>query len=801
MEVNHRLRPQKYGGFTMKDHMRGFAALRSLTALALVICLLVSAVPTVFAASSVASSANGLYESSTKHYIKLSKSVLFFTGEKYGNGSLVQPAIGTVCQLVSDNWYTPSDGLNYYGVYYNNQRYNVLRTDVMNDIMTAEELQAYITGTLWKQSVYATLRESMDLVGDVRVHAVQLALQRLGYYTGALDGKYGSGTAAAVKKFQKAQGLGSDGSAGPLTQPVLFALASGSSVISGTTSSSTTTTIPSAGTLTTIASVNLRKNASTSSARLAIVPRSAKLNYTDTTVKNGVTWFKVEYAGMDGWLMGTYVSASGNSTSPSIGTVTITKASTRVRKTANGTKTGYVLSKGTTVDMISQPVTAGNYIWYNIRTSSGLVGFVRGDCAKLNTTSSGGTSSGGTSSGGSSSGSTSGGTSTISPTTGTTFIKLPATTKLFTSATKPSSGGVNVSAGTVLMLAGNDTYTEGGATYCSLYYNNKKYNAMYSEVSGGIMNSAELSAHVNTLLSNSLGSSLKRNLNLVGDIRVYALQIALYNLGYYTGSLDGTYGSGTQSAVRNFQRAAKITVDGSCGAKTWTALQTALGGGSSSGGSSGGSTGGITVTNFGTVNKVVKGTWDYGDNGGDLFPKSTYATVMDIETGKVFRIYRWSGASHADCVPASLNDTKTMCEIVGYNFNGTHPNSTQLSKIKADETNSNANYTWPDFNGNMGGKDIGSKWDRRPALLNVNGTVYPVSIYGYPHGFNGTDSFSQSKFPGGGYFYSTNCYYGMMCVHFVDSKTHTATSPDSGHQASITKAWQYAQSQWPSLFK
>jgi len=38
-------------------------------------------------------------------------------------------------------------------------------------------------------------------------------------------------------------------------------------------------------------------------------------------------------------------------------------------------------------------------------------------------------------------------------------------------------------------------------------------------------------------------------------------------------------------------------------------------------------------------------------------------------------------------------------------------------------------------------------------------------------------------------------------VHFIDSKTHTGTSPDSNHQAAINKAWQYAQSQWPSLFK
>ena len=136
---NHRLRPHRYGGFAMRNDTRGFAVLRSVTALALVLCMMLSLIPAGLAASSVASSPSGLSASAVKTYIKLSKSVLFFTGSEYGDGTIIQPAVGSVCQLVSDNWYTPGDGLGYYGVYYNNQRYNVLRTDVMNDIMTAAE--------------------------------------------------------------------------------------------------------------------------------------------------------------------------------------------------------------------------------------------------------------------------------------------------------------------------------------------------------------------------------------------------------------------------------------------------------------------------------------------------------------------------------------------------------------------------------------------------------------------------------------------------------------------------------------
>ncbi len=767
--------------------------------LMMAVCLLLSLIAPAGAATvSVGSTASSLTPSATKVYIQLSRSVLFFTGDLYGTGSTVTPTIGSVCQLVTNDFYTASDGLSYFGVYYMSQRYNVLRTDVLNDIMSASALETYITGTLWKQTTYTTLKAPMNLVGDVRVHGLQLALQKLGYYTDKLDGNYGDNTTAAVKKFQNANGLHADGAAGVLTQPVIYALASGGTVTpggsssggssSGSSGSSSGSSSSISGTLKTKVSVNLRKSTSTSSARLAVLPKGLNLAYIGTAVKNGVTWYNVRYNSITGWVMGTYVTASGSSSGGSsgssttpIGTVTITKPSTRVRKTPGGTKTGTVLAKGTVVNLLAQGVQSGGYTWYRIRTSSGLVGYVRGDCANVN------------SNGGSTN-------PDVPGSTEKTFVRLPANTVLFTTKTKPSSGGYTVSAGTVLQMVTTATYTEGGVEYCTLYYNNQQYNAVYADVKGGVMTSSDLSAYVQVLWNSSLGSSLKRELNLVGDIRVYALQAALNKLGYYTGKLDGTYGTETQSAVRNFQRKAGISVDGACGTATWAKLQAQLGT-SGGGGSSGG--GSIEVTDFGTVNSVQKASWNYDDNGGALFPKSTYATVMDVQTGKVFRIYRWSGGNHADCVPATVNDTRTMCDIVGFPYNSSRPTSDQLAKIKADGNASTVTYTWPDFKNSFGGgKNIGGAWDRRPALLNVDGKVYAVSIYGFPHGFNGTDSFSNSKFSDNGqYFYANNNYYGMMCVHFVGSKTHSGTSPDSKHQAAIDEAYNYAKKLWPTLCK
>jgi peptidoglycan hydrolase-like protein with peptidoglycan-binding domain len=52
--------------------------------------------------------------------------------------------------------------------------------------------------------------------GDV-VRQLQSALQGLGYNPGAIDGQFGSRTEAAVKAFQRAQGIAVDGVVGDIT--------------------------------------------------------------------------------------------------------------------------------------------------------------------------------------------------------------------------------------------------------------------------------------------------------------------------------------------------------------------------------------------------------------------------------------------------------------------------------------------------------------------------------------------------------------------------------------------------------
>ena len=54
------------------------------------------------------------------------------------------------------------------------------------------------------------------------VSDLQARLTELGYYTGAINGRYASGTQTAVQEFQERNGLTADGIAGRQTQDLLY---------------------------------------------------------------------------------------------------------------------------------------------------------------------------------------------------------------------------------------------------------------------------------------------------------------------------------------------------------------------------------------------------------------------------------------------------------------------------------------------------------------------------------------------------------------------------------------------------
>lgn len=81
---------------------------------------------------------------------------------------------------------------------------------------------------------------------------------------------------------------------------------------------------------------------------------------------------------------------------------------------------------------------------------------------------------------------------------------------------------------------------------------------------------------------------------------VRRIQTKLKQLGYYKGSVDGIFGTGTKNAVIAFQKNCGLTADGIAGPKTLTYL----GLGSSSGG---GSSGGYSSNDIYLLAKVIEG--------------------------------------------------------------------------------------------------------------------------------------------------------------------------------------------------
>lgn len=87
----------------------------------------------------------------------------------------------------------------------------------------------------------------------------------------------------------------------------------------------------------------------------------------------------------------------------------------------------------------------------------------------------------------------------------------------------------------------------------------------------GVAGSATLAA-LNLAGASSGGDQLPLKTGSSGDM-VLKLQAKLHELGYYEGSFDGLYGTGTSNAVAAFQSANQLTADGIAGTGTLNALQ------------------------------------------------------------------------------------------------------------------------------------------------------------------------------------------------------------------------------------
>lgn len=120
-----------------------------------------------------------------------------------------------------------------------------------------------------------------------------------------------------------------------------------------------------------------------------------------------------------------------------------------------------------------------------------------------------------------------------------------------------------------------------------------------------------------------------------------------------------------------------------------------------------------------------------------IYEKGDIATVTDVETGKSFNVKRLYGRNHADSEPLTAEDTKIMKSIYG---------------------------SW--------------SWNRRAIIVTVkdkNGIERKIAA-------------SMNGMPHGGSSIKSNNFSGHFCIHFKNSRTHSGSRLDPGHQNAVKKA-------------
>lgn len=249
-----------------------------------------------------------------------------------------------------------------------------------------------------------------------------------------------------------------------------------------------------------------------------------------------------------------------------------------------------------------------------------------------------------------------------------------------------------------------------------------------------------------TLAFNPINASaalLKRGTR---NSEVRTVQVTLKQLGYYNyPKATGYYGRVTETAVKKFQRENGLIADGVVGRQTISALSKYT----------------PKVESATLINKTSsskKGALDWFSKVKYIWTRGTDATVIDVETGKSFRVRRTFGTNHADIEPLTMTDANTIKNI----WNG-----------------------W--------------SWERRAVVVEIGDYVIAASMTAMPHA--GLDSAPSSTWInnrsynyGWGYNLDSvknNGVDGHMDIHFFNSRTHGTNVVQKSHQDMIMKANKY----------
>ena len=426
---------------------------------------------------------------------------------------------------------------------------------------------------------------------------VQQRLQDLGYYTGKVDGKFGSASVKALKKFQKKSGLKADGVAGQGTYAVLFSAGAPSAL--GTPAPAAETPAPEAELPT-------------------APPAGGTIAYPPVTQENCVTLRlgaqgeAVYYLQARLTELGYYSAAMDSLYKED------DAAAVRAFQKKNGLKADGVAGYGTQSRLYSPGAV----------TASGEV--------------------------------------------------AGGTLESYTTLRKGMSGAAVTNLQNRLIELG---YYKGkadgqyGSATAKAVKNFQKANGLKADGVAGPVTQAKLygaeaatptpkpsptpkptpapSSKPDTLQQGDRGSEVK------------SMQQRLIALGYYGGKADGYFGAKTKTAVKAFQRKNGLKADGVAGPQTLTKLNSA----------SAIAADGATPTPAPTkvpappsasgvrASMVIYANWYTTVKAqAKQYP---YATVIDYASGISWQVHMFSLGAHADCEPLTANDTHKMERAFG----------------------------------------------------------------------------------------------------------------------------------------
>ena len=527
---------------------------------------------------------------------------IYITSSKTsGSNTFVQVKYRASDGSTATGWICQSDGRNtYVKVLSNDQaksKFKVSSGDLPSKAVgtfTAAERKASAANS---DTTY--IRENSS---GATVSKVQTELKALGYYYGQITGNAGPKTVAAIKSFQGKNGLTADGIAGPQTIAKIDAAyeAKGGSS-SGSGSSASGLKLNSKGTDVR----NLQQDLTTLGYYWAEITGNFGAK-TETAVKrfqeeNGLT--------ADG--------VAGTKTLNAIAAAVARKGGTPASGSSAGT-TLKLNSQGTKVSQLQTDLKQLGYYYAEITgnfgekteaavkafqkaknlTADGVAGKKTLDAIAAAVDKAGGSSSGSSS----------------------TNMKLGST------GTAVSALQQNLT--TLGYYYGDVTGHYGNLTQQAV----KKFQKAKGLTQDGVASTATLNA-ITSALKNAgvdVGPGTVATTLREGDkgTAVTELQTMLKKLNYYYGSITGSFGSLTKQAVRKFQDANKLTVDGVAGPATINKLRSLTGGSADSGSSSG-----STVTTDKSYGRTTK------DN---VYLRSSYSTTSSakasLQKGQKFRI-------------------------------------------------------------------------------------------------------------------------------------------------------------------